>query len=69
MGDSVLAERVFRSCPILLSNRVTLVDLVELDMLDFDVILGMDWLHAWFALIDCRTRVVKFRLPNVPVLK
>ena len=29
-------------------------------MLDFDIILGMDWLRACFASIDCRTRVVRF---------
>ena len=48
-------------------NRVTYVELVKLDMLDFDVILGMDWLHAFFACIDCRTRVVKFNFPNEPI--
>ena len=46
-----------------------MVDLVKLDMLDFDVILGMDWLHACFASIDCRTRVVKFQFPNEPILE
>ena len=60
VGDSVVAKRVYKSCPILLSNRVTLVDLVELGMLKFYVILGIYWLHASFASIDCRTRVVKF---------
>ncbi|WMV08733.1 hypothetical protein MTR67_002118 [Solanum verrucosum] len=50
-------------------NRVTLVDLVELDMLDFDVILGMDWLHSCYASIDCRTHVVMFQFPNDPVLE
>ena len=45
------------------------MDLLELDMVDFDVILGMDCLHACFASIDCRTRVVKFYFPNEPVLK
>ncbi|XP_049414730.1 uncharacterized protein LOC125877491 [Solanum stenotomum] len=39
VGDSVVARKVYRSCPISLSHKVTLVDLVELDMLDFDVIL------------------------------
>ena len=33
-------------------------------MLDFDVLLGTDWLHACFASIDCRTRVVRFNIPN-----
>lgn len=45
------------------------MDLVELYMLDFDVILGMDWLHACYASIDCRTQVVKFQFPNEPILE
>ena len=69
VGNSIVAKRVYRSCPISLSYKVTLVDLVELDMLDFDVILGMDWLHACYASIDCRTRVVKFQFPKVPILE
>ncbi|WMV41591.1 hypothetical protein MTR67_034976 [Solanum verrucosum] len=52
-----------------MSHRVTLVDLVELDMLDFDVILSMDWLHSSYISIDCRIRVVKFQFPNMTVLK
>ncbi len=46
-----------------------MADLVEIDMVDFDVILGMDWLHACYASIDCRTRVVKFQFPNEPVIE
>ena len=32
-------------------------------MHDFDVIFGMDWLHACFASINSRTSVVKFKFP------
>ena len=38
-------------------------------MVDFDVILGMDWLHDCFASINCRTKIVKFNFPNEPVLE
>ena len=38
-------------------------------MVNFDVILGMDRLHASFATIDCRTGVVKFNFPNEPVIE
>ncbi len=69
IGDSIVAKRVYRKCLVSLSHRVTLVDLVELDMLDFDVILGMDWLHSCYASIDCRTCVVKFQFPNEPILE
>ena len=43
------------------------MDLVELDMLDLDIILRMDWFHSYFASIDCRTGVVKFPFPNETV--
>ena len=69
MGDSVVAKRVYWNCPIMFSNRVTLVDLVKFYMFYCDVILGMDWLHACFSSIDCRMRVVKFQFPNEPVLE
>ncbi|WMV10110.1 hypothetical protein MTR67_003495 [Solanum verrucosum] len=46
-----------------------MADLIELDMVDFDVILCMVWLHACYASVDCRTRVVKFQIPNEPVLE
>ena len=29
----------------------------------------MDWLHACFASIDCRTGVVKLQFPNEPILE
>ncbi|KAH0747210.1 hypothetical protein KY285_008867 [Solanum tuberosum] len=41
IGDSVVAKMVYRRCPVSLCHIVTLVDLVERDMLDFDVILVM----------------------------
>ncbi|KAH0712114.1 hypothetical protein KY289_008073 [Solanum tuberosum] len=69
IGDSMVAKRAYRICLVSLSHRVTLVDLVELHMLDFDVILGMDWLHSCHASIDCRTRVVRCQFPNEPILE
>ena len=69
VGYFVLFKRFYRGCPISLPNRVTLVDLVELEMLDFNVILGMDWLHAFFASIDCRPRIVKFQFLKKLVLE
>ena len=38
-------------------------------MFDFDVVLCMDLLHACFASIDCRIRVVKFNFPNEPIFE
>lgn len=51
IGDSIVAKRIYRKCLISLSLRVTRVDLVELHILEFDVILGIDWLHLWYVLL------------------
>ena len=37
-----MAKRIYINCPIMFPNIVSYHDLVDLDMLDFDVILGMD---------------------------
>ena len=34
----------FPSCPVLVEGRELLADLVILDVINFDMILGMDWL-------------------------
>ena len=36
-------------------------------MVDFHV--GMIWLHSCYALVDCRTRIVCFKFPDVPILE
>ena len=64
VGELVVEKRVYRNCPIMLPNRISYVELVELDMLDFNIIMGMDWFHAFFASIDYRMRVVKFNFTN-----
>ena len=40
------------------------VDLVLLDVLDFNIILGMDWLSQHFATVDCWRKEAIFRIPN-----
>uniref|UniRef100_M1DNI2 Gag-pol polyprotein n=1 Tax=Solanum tuberosum TaxID=4113 RepID=M1DNI2_SOLTU len=63
------AKRVYRDCPVSLSHIVTHDDLVELTMLDFDVILGMDLLLSCDTSIDCKTQVVKFQFLNESILE
>ena len=69
VGELVVAKEYIENCPIILPNRVTHVEQVELCTVDFDVILGMDWLCACFSSIDCMTRLVKFNFPNEPVVE
>ena len=37
-----------------------------LDMFEFDVILGMDWLSTFYASIECFGKKVVFRIPGEP---
>ena len=41
VGESVIVERIYRSCLVNFVGKNTYVDLVILEMVDFDVILGM----------------------------
>ena len=38
-------------------------------MIDFDVILGMDWLHSCYASVNCRIRIVHFQFLDEPILE
>ena len=48
----------------MLPNRFAHVELVELNMVDSDVILIMNWFHDCFASTNCKTRIVKFNFLN-----
>ena len=44
LSDSLDTDVIFLRCPVLVEGRELLVDLVLLDVIDFDVILGLYWL-------------------------
>ena len=41
------------------------MDLIILGMVDFDVILGMDWLAPYHAVLDCNAKTVTLEIPRV----
>ena len=38
-------------------------------MVDFDVILGVDWLHSCYASVNYRTKIVRFQFLDEPILE
>ena len=46
-----------------------MVDLVELEILEFDVILGMDWLSVHHVVLDCFNKVVTLSILGKPVIR
>uniref|UniRef100_M1DFX3 Gag-pol protein n=1 Tax=Solanum tuberosum TaxID=4113 RepID=M1DFX3_SOLTU len=69
IGESIIARRVYHNCIVTICDRDTLADLVELQMVDFDVIMGMNWLASCYAMVDCRTKMVHFYFPKEAVLE
>ena len=49
VGESILAERVYHDYPISVSHKSTMANLVELDTVDFDIILCMDLFYACYS--------------------
>ena len=66
--ESVIVERVYRSCLVTFMGSNTHVDLVILEMVDFDVILGMTWLSPNFAILDCNAKTVTLAKPETDPL-
>ena len=64
LSDELETDVYFPSCPVVVEGRELLADLVLLDVIDFDVILGTDWLAQNYASLDCREKVMIFRIPN-----
>ncbi|XP_070005279.1 uncharacterized protein [Nicotiana sylvestris] len=69
VGESITAARVYRDCVVMVRSRYTMANLIELGMVDFDVIMGMDWLYSCFSKLDCRTKTMRLEFPNEPVVE
>ncbi|XP_070023683.1 uncharacterized protein [Nicotiana sylvestris] len=66
VGESLLAKYVYRACQIRVEGRDTLTNLIVLDMIDLDMLMGMDWLSSCYTIVDCHAKIVKFEIPNEP---
>ena len=58
LGIRVRIGMICRGCKLEISGILLTVDLRIMDMSEFNVILGMDWLTAYRVVIDCDRRRV-----------
>nr|GEU48579.1 hypothetical protein [Tanacetum cinerariifolium] len=56
----VVIDREYHNCPLQFDDKIRSANLFLLDMYDFDIILGMDWLISHRATIVCHTKSVIF---------
>ncbi|KAA0067512.1 ty3-gypsy retrotransposon protein [Cucumis melo var. makuwa] len=60
LGEVMLSKDKIKACQVEIANHVLDVTLLVLDMRDFDVILGMDWLSTNHESIDYSRKEVVF---------
>nr|GFC52616.1 putative reverse transcriptase domain-containing protein [Tanacetum cinerariifolium] len=60
MQDSVRITHVYRNLPLQFDDTIRTINAFPLDMCEFDLILGMDWLTEHHATIDCHSNRVIF---------
>ncbi|XP_073159260.1 uncharacterized protein [Henckelia pumila] len=57
-GEELKSSSVVRNCKVQMQSLVLCADFIVLKMVDFDAILGMDWLTRHEAIIDCKRKTV-----------
>ena len=60
-GNIILIDRILCSCPIKIDDKELTSDLIEFDMLDFELILRIDWLSRYHVSFCCNKKAVIFQ--------
>ncbi|CAL9019118.1 unnamed protein product, partial [Prunus brigantina] len=63
-GDVLFADMVLRDCYVQVGDAMLEADLIPLELVNLDIILGMDWLEKHRASVDCFRKEVVFRSPG-----
>ncbi|XP_073049027.1 uncharacterized protein [Primulina eburnea] len=61
---AIETDEIYRDCEISINNQTFSAEFIQLIMVDFDIILGMDWLERNNAVVDCKGKEVKLRTQN-----
>jgi hypothetical protein len=62
-GADVLTNQMIRGATLELGNRKFRMNLIVMPGLVLDVIIGMNWIKDWGAVIDARSRVLTLKDP------
>ncbi|KAJ8649226.1 hypothetical protein MRB53_002249 [Persea americana] len=66
VGKQVVCRKYYPRCAIQIGDVVLPANLILLEMYDFDVILGMDWLAGYHDTMDCFHKTLTFKLEETP---
>ncbi|XP_024200571.1 uncharacterized protein LOC112203900 [Rosa chinensis] len=68
-GVGTGVDKAYRKCQVVIGGQKLQADLFLIELNDFDLILGMDWLSKYRALIDCDRRAVRITPPSKETFK
>ena len=69
LGTRVSIDQICRDCELEILGILLTIDLRVMDMSEFDVILGMEWLTEHQVIIDCDCRrVTPYTLDRICVM-
>ncbi|XP_042467313.1 uncharacterized protein LOC122050477 [Zingiber officinale] len=60
-NKAIETHNLHRSCQVSIGNHTFEADLIQLNMIEIDAILGMDWLAKNHALVDYHRKIVKLQ--------
>ena len=63
-GERIVRTSVFKGCEVVVEGIMLKANLIPLEMVDFDVILGMDWLSNHRASMNCFTKKINYEKPG-----
>ncbi|XP_075479353.1 uncharacterized protein LOC142520235 [Primulina tabacum] len=69
LGTTMIADIIYRNCPLNFQEKKYLADLIELPIKNYDIILGMDWLFRHQAQLNCYTKEVYLQTSHPVISK
>ncbi|KAK1422572.1 hypothetical protein QVD17_17855 [Tagetes erecta] len=62
-NKSFVVSEVCQNCKLIIQEEEYSIDLIPIELREFDVIIGMDWLSQHHASIVCNQKIVQFMSP------
>ncbi|XP_070012310.1 uncharacterized protein [Nicotiana sylvestris] len=69
VGNSIIVDRISWPYVVTFCGYETRADLLLLDMTNFEVILGMDWLSPYHTILDCHAKIITLAMLELPRLE
>src|ERR1051325_1795562 len=69
VGGKLVTRFIIKDCEMHIEDSVLIIDMKPLDMQDFDIILGMDFMSKYQTVVDCHRKIVTIRCPRGKIVR